>query len=108
MIENTQKQTADFVKGVATYFRDFLETDFKKRRIPKRSIKFKNEKNFLIGLALKKYPAFNRKLWKLINNSFELENSFTVKKEEFKANIPISLQNLITKQAEFIDEIIIT
>ena len=29
MGENTQKQTADFVKGVATYFRDFLETDFK-------------------------------------------------------------------------------
>ena len=108
MLENTQKQTAEFVKGVATYFRDFLETDFKKRRIPKRSIKFKNEKNFLIGLALKKYPTFNRKLWKLINNSFELENSFTVKKEEFKANIPISLQNLITKQADFVDEIIIT
>ena len=66
MLDEVNK-TGKFVKEVASYFRDFLETDFKKRRIPKRSIKFKNEKNFLIGLTLRKYPDFNKKLWKLIN-----------------------------------------
>lgn len=106
MLDEVNK-TGKFVKEVATYFRDFLETDFKKRRIPKRSIKFKNEKNFLIGLTLRKYPEFNKKLWKLINNSFQSDRQFIVKKNEYKATISIALQNLINKQIEFVDENII-
>jgi len=47
-----------FVKEVAKYFMDFLETDFHKRRFPKRSIKLKNEDNLQIGLNLHKYPSF--------------------------------------------------
>ena len=48
-----------FVKEVAKYFMDFLETDFHKRRNPKRSIKLRNENNLLVGLNLKKYQKFN-------------------------------------------------
>ena len=46
--ETVEKKTSGFVKEIASYFRDFLESDFKKRRVPKRSIKYKNEKNFLV------------------------------------------------------------
>ena len=36
------KNNLNFVQGLAKYFMDFLETDFHKRKKPKRSIKFKN------------------------------------------------------------------
>ena len=39
------KNNLNFVQGLAKYFMDFLETDFHKRKKPKRSIKFKNNKS---------------------------------------------------------------
>jgi hypothetical protein len=48
-----------FIKEVAKYFMDFLETDFHKRRIPKRSIQFRSKNNLLVGLNLNKYRIFN-------------------------------------------------
>jgi len=47
-----------FIKELAKYYMDFLETDFHKRRNPKRSIKSRNENNLLIGINLNKYPTF--------------------------------------------------
>jgi predicted adenine nucleotide alpha hydrolase (AANH) superfamily ATPase len=37
-----------FIKEVAKYFMDFLESDFHKKNAPKRSISFRNEKNYLV------------------------------------------------------------
>jgi hypothetical protein len=53
------KNSAPFIKEVAKYFMDFLETDFHKRKNPKRSIQFKNNNNLLIGINLNKYPSFS-------------------------------------------------
>jgi hypothetical protein len=55
-----------FIKEVAMYFMDFLETDFHKHKFPRRSIKFRNNDNLLIGLNLQKYPSFNKMVSKLI------------------------------------------
>ena len=50
-----QPKEIKFIKEVAKYFMDFLETDFHKRSAPKRSISFRNDKNYLVGINLKKY-----------------------------------------------------
>ena len=42
----------EFIKEVAKYFMDFLETDFHKRKQPKRSVHTRNSDNLLIGLNL--------------------------------------------------------
>lgn len=55
-----------FIKEVAKYFMDFLETDFHKRRNPKRSVQLRNASNLLIGLNLSKYPSFNALVWKAV------------------------------------------
>ncbi len=44
-----------FIKEVAKYFMDFLETDFHKQKMPKRSIVLKNPNNLLLGVNLNKY-----------------------------------------------------
>jgi len=57
------------------YFMDFLETDFHKRRLPKRSIQFHSKDNLLVGLSLNKYSSFNRMIWEMISKNFE-KNKF--------------------------------
>jgi len=59
--------TPPFVKEVGKYFLDFLETDFHKRRLPRRSIKIHNEKGLLTGLNINKYPSFYKTAYKLLN-----------------------------------------
>jgi hypothetical protein len=46
-----------YLKEVAKYFMDFLETDFHKRKNPRRTVKQRNEDNLLIGIRLDKYQA---------------------------------------------------
>ena len=41
-IPNTQNMGLAFIKEVAKYFMDFLETDFHKRKNPRRSVKLRN------------------------------------------------------------------
>src|SRR3989338_4326224 len=77
-----------FIKEVAKYFMDFLETDFHKRKNPKRSIKLRNNDNLLIGLNLNKYPTFNKQIWKLINHNFDKSIFNLLEKGVYKTNLP--------------------
>ena len=92
------KNGSAFIKEVAKYFMDFLETDFHKRRNPKRSIKLRDQNNLLVGLNLNKYPAFNNLVWKSVNNAFDA--SRTIEKTRYKTNIPQNLLDLIKFQTE--------
>jgi len=55
---NTREHGLAFIREVVKYFMDFLETDFHKRRNPKRTVKFRNDNNLLIGVDLSKYTKF--------------------------------------------------
>ena len=59
---------AAFVSKLVTYYMDFLETDFHKRRVPKRSVKFRNSKNLRVGLDLAKYEAFQPSVLKVLGS----------------------------------------
>jgi hypothetical protein len=86
-----------FLKEVAKYFMDFLETDFHKRRTPKRAIRFRNADNLLTGLQLTKYPTFNAALWRSIRSAFS--NGLNhVGKGEYRTSIPKSLLELVHLQ----------
>lgn len=89
--------TSSFVKEVGRYFLEFLETDFHKRRLPRRSIKLHNEKGLLTGVNLSKYPNFYKTAYKSVNNGFK-GSALTVQKGVYKADIPKSLLDLIKKQ----------
>jgi hypothetical protein len=60
----------EFVKDLATYYMDFLETDFHRRRNPKRNIRLRNADNLLIGLNLARYQKFVQDAWKVILSGF--------------------------------------
>lgn len=96
-----QPEPADgllFFKEVAKYFMDFLETDFHKRKFPRRSIKYRNNDNLLIGLNLQKYETFNKLVWELINKNFDKNVLSKISKGVYKTTLPKNLVELIKLQ----------
>ncbi len=96
--QTTQNSTLLFVKEVGKYFMDFLETDFHKRRLPRRSIKLHNDKGLLTGININKYPSFQKVINKLVAKAFDPSVIDRVEKGVFKADIPSSLLNHIKTQ----------
>ena len=96
--ENTKTtSTGHFVKEVAKYFMSFLETDFKKRRIPKRNTIQKIKGGFQVGLDLDKYPTLKKDINQLINSGFE-KTTFEVSKGKYVNQIPENLMGLISRK----------
>src|SRR3989344_5314666 len=93
-----QKDGLSFIKEVAKYFMDFLETDFHKRRNPKRSVQLRNSSNLLVGLNLNKYPSFNALAWKAVTRGFDPNVLNTIQAGVYQTNIPKNLLGLIGLQ----------
>ena len=87
-----------FFKEVAKYFMDFLETDFHKRKLPRRSIKYRDGDNLLIGVNLQKYETFNRLILELIQKNFDKEVLGQLEKGVHKTTLPKNLLELIQLQ----------
>ncbi len=83
-----------FVKEVAKYFMNFLETDFKKRRIPKRNTIQKMQKGLKVGIDLEKYPKLKKAFIRLLNDGFKTE-VLKIKKGEYTTSLPKPLFDLI-------------
>ena len=92
-----------FIKEVAKYFMDFLETDFHKRRIPKRNTIQKTQSGFKVGFDLEKYPKLKNDLLNLLNSGFK-KDIFDIKKGEYTNNVPDSLLKLVFKKIEALPE----
>jgi len=99
-IKTEDKNGLAFIKEVAKYFMDFLETDFHKRKNPKRSIQFRSSNNLLVGLNLNKYPSFYNLAWKAINHAFDKNTLNTIQKGVYRTNIPKNLLDLVKLQTE--------
>lgn len=95
-----EKNGLNFIKEVAKYFMDFLETDFHRRRLPRRIVKFRNSDNLLIGINLQKYPTFNNSTLKLISKNFDKNVLNKVSKGTYKTNLPQNLVELIKLQVK--------
>jgi len=99
-IKTEDKNGLAFIKEVAKYFMDFLETDFHKRKNPKRSIQFRSSNNLLVGLNLNKYPSFNNLVNRAINHAFDKNTLNTIQKGVYRTNIPKNLLDLVKLQTE--------
>lgn len=99
---NTEE--APYVSELAKYYRDFLETSFHKRKEPKRAIRYRDQKNYLLGFNAKKYEQFSDKLWRTILSDFLATEEFRISRGQFISGLPVKLQQLIFKQVEGLDE----
>jgi len=96
--ERALSGTLDFFREVTKYFMDFLETDFHKRKFPRRVIKARNADNLLVGLNLKKYDTFYSQISKYIQSGFPSDATVQVKKDQYKTKLPKNIVDLIELQ----------
>lgn len=57
----------DVAIRVSTYFRDFLETDFKRQQAPRRRIVATTDSGFRASMRAAPYPSLDRALWTLLS-----------------------------------------
>ncbi|MFH1006720.1 MAG: AAA domain-containing protein, partial [Candidatus Latescibacterota bacterium] len=93
---------AAFVSELATYYMDFLETDFHKRRIPKRSVKFRNSKNLRVGLDLAKYDAFQSSVLKVLENG--MTRPLSIPRGKYRAIVSQKVKDLIAAHTRRISD----
>ncbi len=87
-----------FLTDLATYFMDFLETDFHKRRTPKRCIKYHDKEGLLLGFNLKKYETFEDKIRRIVSNGFENISLVSIKRNQHVLRLSEGLFDLVAKQ----------
>lgn len=93
-----------FVKDLATYYMDFLETDFHRRKNPKRSVRFRNADNLLVGINIARYPPLERAAWNVILSGFSKNTLSEIRKGAFRATFPEALLQVIILQSDKISD----
>ncbi len=93
-----------FIREVAKYFMDFLETDFHKQRAPKRAIRFRDANGLLVGINLKKYSTFGSKIWYLTSRGFARSLVNEIGRGAYRTEVPRTLVELIRLQTERISD----
>ncbi len=101
--EARKMSVVPFVKEVARYFMDFLETDFHKVSYPKRHIQYRNNNNLQICIDLSKYKKYNVNAWKVIRSGFRDDAITELKRGVYTNQIPQSLLQLIEVQIASIE-----
>jgi hypothetical protein len=99
---NTDDETLSrFVKKLSGYYCQFLETDFKKGREPKRKFANKNSSNRKIGIRASKYPQFQTLLHKTFSDNKAA--SIKVKPRQYKSTLSIVVKESINASIDVLD-----
>ena len=88
---------------VLRYFREFIETDFKRQQAPRRRIQLKTASGFRSGIDLRKYPAFFQDAWDLMSKPAQ-EMVLPVKRRKYRAEMSPVLKNMVAQYVEGLDE----
>jgi hypothetical protein len=86
--DTAQKGLGGFFKRLAQYYAEFLSTDFKKQRLPRRRLQNSDEQGRLVGIPLRKYPGFQQKLWQELAKPIGSGLSFNVPRGVWRSTLP--------------------
>jgi hypothetical protein len=85
---------------VLRYFREFLDSDFKRLQTPRRRIQLKTKEGFRTGIDLRKYSALFRDAWGLLAKPSQ-EMVLKFRRNSYRAQISPILRNLVQ---QFVDQ----
>ncbi|NIQ10966.1 MAG: hypothetical protein GWO08_14000 [Gammaproteobacteria bacterium] len=91
-----------FLYNITRYFRDFLDTDFRRQRLPKRQVSRQDKGGNLTGVNITKYPQLVQAIWSLLFKPCGNNEQIKITRGRYKAKIDPQLENLINK---YIDNI---
>lgn len=89
---------------ISQYFRDFLESDFKRSQAPRRRIVLSSESGFRSGLRTSPYPGLDQDLWKLLGRPSGDELQITMAPGRYTRPISATLRKVIEEQVNAIPE----
>ena len=95
--------TQNFVDEVTKYFMTFLQTDFHKRRYPKRSSTLKSRNGLKVGFDLEIYPDLKEKIISCIKNNFS-ESSLTLSRNQYVNNMPPLMLSLLDEKINSLED----
>jgi len=93
-----------FFKRLAQYYAEFLSTDFKKQRLPRRRLENSDAKGRLVGIPLRKYPGFQQKMWETLAHAIGTGLEQTVSRGGWSAVLPKAVMEAISAHIAQVDE----
>jgi GYF domain 2 len=77
-----------FFKRLAQYYAEFLSTDFKKQRLPRRRLQNADAQGRLVGIPLRKFPGFQQKLWVELAKPVGTGLSLSIARGSWRSTLP--------------------
>jgi len=77
----------EFIKTLAKYYQEFLSSDFKKGRAPKRRFSSTDPKKRRVGIVVDKYTNLYTKFINVLSKEKVETRSFTISKNQFSTNL---------------------
>src|SRR5690349_18175946 len=92
-------RSGGFVGQICAYFRDFLDTDFRRQRMPKRSIGLKDAKGNLTGISVAKYPDLATDIWTALGKRLDANRQFgmSIGRGKYHSRVNKALLDVIEK-----------
>lgn len=94
----------DIAIRVSQYFRDFLESDFKRQQAPRRRIVIQTEHGFRSGMRVQPYPTLDRDLWALLSRPSSDDLQFAMAPRRYTRPMSATLLRVISEQVNAIAE----
>jgi superfamily I DNA and/or RNA helicase len=82
------KKGSSFIDSLARYYSDFLATDFKKGRLPKRRFQTMDSKGRRAGIRLEKFPSFSKIINKVFSKEFKNNSTIKIKQGSHLTRLP--------------------
>ena len=82
------KEGSSFIQTLARYYSDFLATDFKKERLPKRRFQTRDGKGRRSGITLEKFPSFLPIINKVFSKEFGSNSTIKIKPKSHQIQLP--------------------
>jgi hypothetical protein len=86
-----------FFKRLAQYYAEFLSTDFKKQRLPRRRLQNADAHGRLVGIPLRKYPGFQQKLWRELAKPVGTGLSLPIARGSWRSMLPKAVVEAIAR-----------
>jgi hypothetical protein len=83
---------------VSGYFRDFLDSDFKRKSAPRRRIVLQTDSGFRCGMRSRPYETLDAALWQLLQRPCGLIEPLHISPRQFTRSISPTLRKVIDQQ----------
>lgn len=89
---------------VCHYFKDFLETDFKRQQAPRRRIVLQSEAGFRAGMRVRPYPSLEQELWALLGKASAEPLQLKLTPRKHTRSLSPTLRKIVEEQLAALDE----